>query len=102
MVRNDAEVVFQQLKELDMIGKGWIWIGSDKSTTSVFDDATNLQDAMQGVIGIHPSRKSLRLFFCVRNDDFCFKSPIAKPCHFRFVFARLVFCVEKLYLSYNC
>ena len=58
MVRNDAEVVFQQLKELDMVGKGWIWIGSDKSTTSVFDDATNLQDAMQGVIGIHPSRKS--------------------------------------------
>ena len=58
MVRNDAEVVFQQLKESGMTGKEWIWIGSDKSTTSVFDDATNLQNAMQGVIGIHPSRKS--------------------------------------------
>jgi hypothetical protein len=56
MVRNDAEVVFQQLKELDMVGKGWIWIGSDKSTTSMFDDATNLQDGMQGVVGIHPRR----------------------------------------------
>ncbi|XP_028407746.1 LOW QUALITY PROTEIN: uncharacterized protein LOC114530333 [Dendronephthya gigantea] len=62
MVRNDAEVVFQQLKELDMVGRGWIWIGSDKSTTSVFDDATNLQEAMQGVIGIHPSHGEGRLF----------------------------------------
>lgn len=62
MVRNDAEVVFQQLKELDMVGKGWIWIGSDKSTTSMFDDATNLQDGMQGVVGIHPRHGEGRLF----------------------------------------
>ena len=68
MVRNDAEVVFQQLKELDMVGKGWIWIGSDKSTTSVFDDATNLQDAMQGVVGIHPRRKST--FFSIFSPCF--------------------------------
>lgn len=57
MVRNDAEVVFQQLRELEMVGRDWVWIGSDKATTSVFEDAANLQDAMQGVIGVHPRRK---------------------------------------------
>jgi hypothetical protein len=70
MVRNDAEVVFQQLKESGMTGKEWIWIGSDKSTTSVFDDATNLQDAMQGVIGIHPSRKSIFFWYILFEIHF--------------------------------
>ncbi|XP_046860881.1 metabotropic glutamate receptor 2-like [Xenia sp. Carnegie-2017] len=62
MVRNDAEVVFQQLRELEMVGRDWVWIGSDKATTSVFEDAANLQDAMQGVIGVHPRHGEGRLF----------------------------------------
>ena len=54
MVRHDAETVFQQIKELDMTGKGWIWLGTDGSTSSTFTRSKSLERAMQGMLGTQP------------------------------------------------
>lgn len=54
MVRHDAETVFQQIKELGMTGKGWVWIGTDGATSSTFHQQKDLQRAMEGMIGTQP------------------------------------------------
>ncbi|XP_044174984.1 uncharacterized protein LOC114950055 isoform X2 [Acropora millepora] len=54
MVRHDAETVFQQIKELGMTGKGWVWIGTDGATSSTFSQQKDLQRAMKGMIGTQP------------------------------------------------
>lgn len=54
MVRHDAETVFQQIKELGMTGKGWVWIGTDGATSSTFSHQRDLQRAMKGMIGTQP------------------------------------------------
>ena len=54
MVRQNAETVFQQIKELGMTGKGWIWLGSDGATSSTFERQRELERAMQGMVGTQP------------------------------------------------
>lgn len=54
MVRQDAETVFQQIKELGMTGKGWVWIGTDGATSSTFNQQKDLERAMEGMIGTQP------------------------------------------------
>lgn len=54
MVRHDTETVFQQIKELGMTGKGWVWIGTDGATSSTFNQNKDLQRAMEGMIGTQP------------------------------------------------
>lgn len=54
MVRHDTETVFQQIKELGMTGKGWVWIGTDGSTSSTFNQQKDLQRTMEGMIGTQP------------------------------------------------
>ncbi|KAK3701047.1 hypothetical protein QZH41_008152 [Actinostola sp. cb2023] len=56
MVRNDAETVFQQIRELGMTGRGWVWLASDGATTSTFDKQKDLETAMQGMLGIQPKK----------------------------------------------
>ncbi|XP_020916270.1 uncharacterized protein LOC110253659 isoform X2 [Exaiptasia diaphana] len=62
MVRNDAETVFQQIRELGMTGKGWVWLASDGATTSTFDKQKDLETAMQGMLGIQPKKGEGPLF----------------------------------------
>lgn len=66
MVRNDAETVFQQIRELGMTGKGWVWIASDGATTLTFDKQKDLETAMQGMLGIQPKRGEGSLFLRFR------------------------------------
>ena len=54
MVRQDAETVFQQIKELGMTGKGWVWIGTDGATSSTFNHQRDLECTMEGMIGTQP------------------------------------------------
>jgi len=54
MVRQDAETVFQQIKELGMTGKGWVWIGTDGATSSTFSHQRDLERTMEGMIGTQP------------------------------------------------
>ena len=54
MVRHDTETVFQQIKELGMTGKGWVWIGTDGATSSTFNQNKDLQRTMEGMIGTQP------------------------------------------------
>lgn len=54
MVRQDAETVFQQIKELGMTGKGWVWIGTDGATSSTFNHQRDLERTMEGMIGTQP------------------------------------------------
>ena len=54
MVRQDAETVFQQIKELGMTGKGWVWIGTDGATSSTFNQQKDLERTMEGMIGTQP------------------------------------------------
>ena len=54
MVRQDAETVFQQIKELGMTGKGWVWIGTDGATSSTFSHQRDLERTMKGMIGTQP------------------------------------------------
>ena len=54
MVRQDAETVFQQIKELGMTGKGWVWIGTDGATSSTFNHQKDLGRTMEGIIGTQP------------------------------------------------
>ncbi|XP_078384806.1 uncharacterized protein LOC144667275 isoform X2 [Oculina patagonica] len=54
MVRHDAETVFQQIKELGMTGKGWVWIGTDGATSSTFNHQKDLERTMEGMIGTQP------------------------------------------------
>lgn len=54
MVRQDAETVFQQIKELGMTGKGWVWIGTDGATSSTFNQQKDLERAMEGMVGTQP------------------------------------------------
>ena len=54
MVRQDAETVFQQIKELGMTGKGWVWIGTDGATSSTFHHQKDLERTMEGMIGTQP------------------------------------------------
>ncbi|XP_032240858.2 uncharacterized protein LOC5515302 isoform X2 [Nematostella vectensis] len=54
MIRNDAETVFQQIRELGMTGKGYVWLASDGATTSTFEKQKDLEAAMQGMLGTQP------------------------------------------------
>ena len=54
MVRHDAETVFQQIKELGMTGKSWVWIGTDGATSSTFNHQKDLERTMEGMIGTQP------------------------------------------------
>ena len=54
MVRHNTETVFQQIKELGMTGKGWVWIGTDGATSSTFNQNKDLQRTMEGMIGTQP------------------------------------------------
>ncbi|KAJ7377824.1 hypothetical protein OS493_026392 [Desmophyllum pertusum] len=54
MVRHDSETVFQQIKELGMTGKGWVWIGTDGAISSTFNQQKDLERTMEGMIGTQP------------------------------------------------
>jgi len=51
---SDALQIYQEAFELEMIGKGWTWLGSDGAVSTIFTRAQNLQRAMQGMVGFKP------------------------------------------------
>ena len=53
---NDAIKIEQIAQQKKMTGKGWIWLGSDGSTSSYFTSAPKLATAMDGMLGISPQR----------------------------------------------
>ena len=51
---NDARLIHQIAKELKMVGKGWIWLGSDGATILNFPDNSEISKKMAGMLGVNP------------------------------------------------
>ena len=92
MVRHDTETVFQQIKELGMTGKGWVWIGTDGATSSTFNQNKDLQRTMEGMIGTQPKNGegSIYLKFLanwIKKDSTTYPGIVhSKPVSFFFFF----------------
>ena len=51
---NDARLIHQIAKELNMVGKGWAWLGSDGATILNFPDNSEISRKMTGMLGVNP------------------------------------------------
>ena len=51
---DNARLIHQIAIELNMVGKGWIWLGSDGATILNFPDNSQISKKMTGMLGVKP------------------------------------------------
>lgn len=59
---NDALLITQLIKELEMAGRGWIWFGSTGVATQHFRHTSSLGNVLNGMIGINPKSGDGQLY----------------------------------------
>lgn len=59
----DATLLQQIIKELNMAGQGFIWLGSDGATTLNFPKNSDVAKELEGMLGINPKKGDGALYY---------------------------------------